>query len=179
MESSDPSGQAPGPQQPNHSSPSAYTGPETVAPAAFSGASVRTIPSSTPQPSAPLQTPVAPAAAGGRPAPTPVTNQVAPKPSTVRTIPASSVRSKPEVVVPHSFNDAQRVADTFMASKPVIVNLQAVNSDLSRRIIDFAAGLCYGLGGQMEKVTQAVYMLTPADVEVSAEDRRDVEQGLS
>jgi len=59
-----------------------------------------------------------------------------------------------------------------MAGTPVILNLQGVERDLSRRLVDFASGLCYGLRGQMERVTNQVYLLTPSDVEVSAEDRR-------
>jgi cell division inhibitor SepF len=80
--------------------------------------------------------------------------------------------TKPFVVGPTSFNDAQDVADKFKVNVPVILNLQGVDRDLSRRIIDFASGLCYGLGGQMERVANQVYLLTPNDVEVSLEERR-------
>ncbi|HLM28748.1 MAG TPA: cell division protein SepF, partial [Acidimicrobiales bacterium] len=80
--------------------------------------------------------------------------------------------TKPFVVGPTSFNDAQDVADKFKVNVPVILNLQGVERDLSRRIIDFASGLCYGLGGQMERVANHVYLLTPSDVEVSLEERR-------
>ena len=45
-------------------------------------------------------------------------------------------------------------------------------AELSRRIIDFASGVCYGGAGQMERITHQVYLLTPSDVEVSDEDRR-------
>lgn len=96
----------------------------------------------------------------------------------VRTVPAPN-RANPAIVAPQSFNDAQTVADRFKSDQPVIVNLQGVDSDLSRRIIDFASGLCYGLGGHMEKVAHLVYLLTPSNVEVSAEDRRKLaERGL-
>jgi cell division inhibitor SepF len=84
--------------------------------------------------------------------------------------------AKPYVVAPTSFNHAQDVADRFKSSTPVIVNLQNVDRDLSRRIIDFASGLCYGIGGQMERVANQVYLLTPSNVEVSAEDRRRLEE---
>ncbi len=77
--------------------------------------------------------------------------------------------------MPGSFNDVQEMADRFKAGQPVIVNLQGVESDLSRRIIDFASGVCYGVGGEMEKVANQVYLLTPTNVEVSAEDRRLLE----
>lgn len=79
---------------------------------------------------------------------------------------------KPHVVAPAAFSDAQEVADQFKCNIPVIVNLQGVDRDLMRRIIDFASGLCYGLDGQMERVANHVYLLTPSDVEVSAEERR-------
>jgi cell division inhibitor SepF len=102
-----------------------------------------------------------------------------PKPRTVvRPVPAAST-AKPHVVAPTSFNQAQDVADKFKGSQPVILNLQAVDRDLSRRLIDFSSGLCYGLGGQMEKVAHQVYLLTPSNVEVSAEERRRLsERGL-
>ena len=77
---------------------------------------------------------------------------------------------------PASFNAAQEVADTFKGNAPVIMNLQDVDKELSRRLIDFASGLCYGLGGAMEKVANSVYLLTPSDVEVSAEDKRRLQE---
>ena len=83
-----------------------------------------------------------------------------------------SAAAKPHVVAPASFTDAQEVADEFKRNVPVIVNLQGVERDLMRRIIDFSSGLCYGLGGQMERVANYVYLLTPSDVEVAPEERR-------
>jgi cell division inhibitor SepF len=95
----------------------------------------------------------------------------------VRPIPISS--AKPQVVLPSDFNDAQQIGDRFKASQPVIINLQGAEVDLARRVIDFASGLCYGLGGQMERVANQVYLITPNDVEVSDEDRRRItERGL-
>lgn len=79
---------------------------------------------------------------------------------------------KPYATSPTSFNEAQDIADKFMAGVPVIVNLQEVDRELSRRLVDFASGLCYGLRGQMERVTHQLYLLTPAHVEVSAEEKR-------
>ena len=93
-----------------------------------------------------------------------------PRPAVVRPLTVAS--AKPHVVAPASFTDAQEVADEFKRNVPVIVNLQGVERDLMRRIIDFASGLCYGLSGQMERVANHVYLLTPSDVEVSVEERR-------
>jgi cell division inhibitor SepF len=95
------------------------------------------------------------------------------RPRTAVVRPLQPVASaKPHVVAPTSFNHAQEVADKLKVSQPVIVNLQNVDRDLSRRIIDFASGLCYGVGGQMERVANQVFLLTPSNVEVSAEERR-------
>jgi cell division inhibitor SepF len=94
-----------------------------------------------------------------------------PRTAVVRPLqPVSS--AKPHVVAPSSFNHAQEVADKLKVNQPVIVNLQNVDRDLSRRIIDFTSGLCYGIGGQMERVANQVFLLTPSNVEVSAEERR-------
>lgn len=80
--------------------------------------------------------------------------------------------AKPYAMSPSSFNEAQAVADKYMAGIPVIMNLQGLDRDLSRRLVDFASGLCYGMRGSMERVTNQVYLLTPSNVEVSAEEKR-------
>lgn len=80
--------------------------------------------------------------------------------------------AQPTTVSPASFGDAQEIADKFKANRPVIMNLEGLERDLSRRLIDFASGLCYGLSGNMKKVANQVFLLTPADVEVPAEERR-------
>lgn len=98
-----------------------------------------------------------------------------PRPQVVRPITVTP-NAKPQVVVPTSFNQAQEVADKFRGNQPVIVNMQSADRDLARRLIDFASGLCYGLGGQMEKVANQVYLLTPTNVEVSAEERRRLQE---
>ena len=95
----------------------------------------------------------------------------------VRTIPITS--AKPHVVAPRTFNDAQQLADRFKADQPVIVNLQTANRDLARRIIDFVSGLCYALGGKMEKVADHVYLLAPSHVNLAEEERQRLqERGL-
>jgi cell division inhibitor SepF len=99
-------------------------------------------------------------------------------PQVVRPIPPDA-SARPHVVVPESFNQAQEVADKFKGNQPVIVNLQAASREVARRLIDFASGLCYGLAGNMDRVAKEVYLLTPADVEVSEEERRRLrERGL-
>jgi cell division inhibitor SepF len=75
------------------------------------------------------------------------------------------------LVVPKSFNDAQDVADKFKDSIPVIINLQSSEADLAKRLIDFASGLTYALDGGMQRIADKVFLLTPRNVEVSAEER--------
>ncbi len=83
------------------------------------------------------------------------------------------------LVLPKSFNDAQQVADKFKADVPVIVNLQGADTELAKRLIDFSSGLTYALDGGMQKVAEKVFLLTPRDVEVSAEERaRLMEKGF-
>jgi cell division inhibitor SepF len=81
------------------------------------------------------------------------------------------------VVTPRSFNDAQQVADEFKRSKPVIINLQASDRELSKRLIDFASGMTYALGGGMQRISQGIFLLTPRNVEVSAEEKARILEG--
>ena len=81
----------------------------------------------------------------------------------------SSVRV--HLVLPRSFNDAQQIADRFKQGIPVILNLQNADAELSKRLIDFTSGLTYALNGGMQRVADKVFLLTPRNVEVSAEQR--------
>jgi cell division inhibitor SepF len=82
-------------------------------------------------------------------------------------------------VAPKNFNDVQDVADKFKDTIPVIINLQGADTDLSKRLIDFSSGLTYALDGGMQRIADKVFLLTPRNVEVSAEERaRLVEKGF-
>jgi cell division inhibitor SepF len=98
------------------------------------------------------------------PAPVPSrgTSMVTPVP-----MPATRVH----VMEPKGFNDAQEVGDRLKAGQPVILNLQAVDRDLQRRLIDFSSGLAYALNGTMSKAADQVFLLTPSNVEVSEEEK--------
>jgi len=83
------------------------------------------------------------------------------------------------LVIPKSFNDAQQVADKFKDSIPVVLNLQSTDNDLNKRLIDFASGLTYALDGGMQRIADKVFMLTPRNVEISAEERAElIEKGF-
>jgi cell division inhibitor SepF len=104
--------------------------------------------------------------------------------SVLRSVPPGRVANgrgevRVHLVIPKSFNDAQDVADKFKDSIPVIINLQSSDADLSKRLIDFASGLTYALDGGMQRIADKVFLLTPRNVEVSAEERaRLIEKGF-
>ena len=99
------------------------------------------------------------------------------QPSRLRSV-DSGPPAKVHLVIPRSFNDAQQIADRFKAQIPVILNLQGADTDLSKRLIDFSSGLTYALDGSMQRVADKVFLLTPRNVELSAEERaRALERG--
>lgn len=89
----------------------------------------------------------------------------APQPS------AGEPQVKIHTVEPRSYSEAQGIADKFKAGQPVIMNLTMTDADLAKRLIDFASGLTYGLDGGLQKVSEKVFMLSPSNVAVSAQDR--------
>jgi cell division inhibitor SepF len=107
------------------------------------------------------------------------------RPAVLRPVPAGRANGQQRndvrvhLVIPKSFNDAQQVADRFKDSIPVVLNLQAADSELTRRIIDFASGLTYALDGGMQRIADKVFMVTPRNVEISAEERAQlIEKGF-
>jgi cell division inhibitor SepF len=78
---------------------------------------------------------------------------------------------KMQIVEPRTFAEAQGIADKFKLGVPVIMNLTMTDNDLAKRLLDFASGLTYGLNGGLQKVSDKVFMLTPANVDVSAAQR--------
>ncbi|MGQ0824075.1 MAG: cell division protein SepF [Actinomycetota bacterium] len=89
--------------------------------------------------------------------------------SSVKPVPMPATRV--HKIDPRGFNDAQEVGDRLKAGQPVIINLQGVDRDLQRRLIDFSSGLAYALNGTMSKVADQVFLLTPPNVEVSEEEK--------
>jgi cell division inhibitor SepF len=104
--------------------------------------------------------------AGRRPLPANDDSSVHPRPINPPRVTAparggGSMSADPYTVRPRRFDSAQEIADKFKEGLPVIMNLEATERDVSRRLIDFASGLCYGLNGSMEKVASGVYLLKP------------------
>src|SRR3954464_12741921 len=94
----------------------------------------------------------------------------APRPSVVRTI-GPTTAARVHVVEPQGFNDAQEVGDRLKANQPVILNLQGLPRELQRRLIDFSSGLAYAVAGNMQRVANQVFLLSPSNVEVSQEEK--------
>lgn len=93
--------------------------------------------------------------------------------------PGGPAQVQMHIVEPRTFAEAQAIADRFKRGVPVIMNLATTDAELSKRLLDFASGLSYGLDGGLQKVSERVFMLTPANVDVSAEQRRQLkDKGL-
>ena len=78
---------------------------------------------------------------------------------------------------PHSYNDARAIGEHFRTGTPVIMNLTEMDDTDAKRLVDFAAGLIFGLHGRIERVTNKVFLLSPEHVEVTAEDRARIVEG--
>ena len=92
---------------------------------------------------------------------------------------AMSPQVKMHIVEPKNYGEVQSIADRYKQGIPVIMNMTLTPPDVAKRILDFASGVTYGLGGGLEKISDRVFMLTPANVDVSAGDFRHLkEKGL-
>ncbi len=92
------------------------------------------------------------------------------RPAVLQPVSVSQVRM--HMIEPKSFNDAEQVGQKFKSDIPVIINLQMADAELAKRLIDFASGLTYGLEGGIQRVADKVFLLTPHNVDVSAEDKK-------
>lgn len=87
----------------------------------------------------------------------------------VESAPASAMQ-RIQTIHPRSYNDAKAIGTAFRDGIPVIMNLSAMDEANSKRLVDFSAGLIFGLRGSIEKVTNNVFLLTPENIEVSTEN---------
>lgn len=73
------------------------------------------------------------------------------------------------VIKPKTIDDSREITDTLMEGKAVVLNLEGINIDTSQRIIDFASGSCYAMGGNLQKVSNYIFLITPPSVEISGD----------
>ena len=97
----------------------------------------------------------------------------------VRTMPSSRMPGTASIhrAEPKRFNEARDIGERFRQGVPVIMNLQGTDDAIARRLVDFASGLVFGIDGKIEMVASRVYLLTPANMEVSAEERERLVEG--
>jgi len=84
--------------------------------------------------------------------------------------------SRITTIHPRTYNDARRIGEEFRDGTPVILNLTDMDDADARRVVDFAAGLAFGLRGTIEKVTKDVFLLSPANVDCGAAARAQLRQ---
>ena len=89
---------------------------------------------------------------------------------------ASAEITRIETVHPRSYNDARRIGEEYREGVPVIMNLSELDDSDAKRIVDFAAGLVFGLRGSIERVTNKVFLLSPPNVDVGDEARAQIAQ---
>ena len=91
--------------------------------------------------------------------------------------PGSASSSRITTLHPRTYNDARAIGEAFRDGTPVIMNLSEMDDGDAKRIVDFAAGLVFGMRGTIERVTQKMFLLSPANVVVTAEERERITQG--
>jgi len=108
-------------------------------------------------------------------------DDVAPTPSQPDYAPVTPIRRSaragaPELrrittVHPRSYNDARVIGEAFRSGTPVIMNMSEMSDADAKRLVDFSAGLIFGLHGAIERVTAKVFLLSPAHVEIAGEEQ--------
>ncbi len=78
---------------------------------------------------------------------------------------------------PRTYNEARTIGEHFREGVPVIMNLTEMDDSDAKRLVDFAAGLSFGLRGRIERITNKVFLLSPANVDVTAEDKARIAEG--
>lgn len=73
------------------------------------------------------------------------------------------------VIKPSSMEDTRDIADTLIDRCTVVLNLEGIDVDVAQRIIDFSSGACYSIGGSLQKISSYIFILTPANVEISGD----------
>ena len=82
---------------------------------------------------------------------------------------SSSVNMEVCVIKPSSMEDTREIADTLVDNSTVILNLEGIDVELAQRIIDFTSGACYSLGGSLQKVSSYIFVLGPANVDITGD----------
>jgi cell division inhibitor SepF len=98
-------------------------------------------------------------------------------PAAPRAAAATAAPSRITTLHPRTYNDARAIGEQYRSGTPVIMNLTEMDDGDAKRIVDFAAGLVFGLHGTIERVTQKVFLLSPDNVVVTAEEKAQLAEG--
>ena len=82
------------------------------------------------------------------------------------------------VIRPTSIEDAREITDTLLSGKAVVLNLEGIHVEVAQRIIDFSAGSSYSIGGNLQKITNYIFIITPPNVDVSGDFQELVAGGI-
>ncbi|WP_027346212.1 cell division protein SepF [Hamadaea tsunoensis] len=107
----------------------------------------------------------------------PESEPAAPPPSRVVATPDEDRRYQITTLHPTTYNEARTIGEHFRDGTPVIMNLTEMDEADAKRLVDFAAGLAFGLRGTIERVTHRVFLLSPANVTVTAEEKAKIAEG--
>lgn len=81
----------------------------------------------------------------------------------------STKQSEVCMIMPKGYEDANEIADILLQGKSVVLNLEGMNVDAAQRVIDFASGACYTMGGNLQKISKKIFIVTPSSVELSGD----------
>jgi cell division inhibitor SepF len=99
-------------------------------------------------------------------------DETAERPATTRGEPVDALEApRITTVHPRNYNEARVIGEHFREATPVIMNLTDMDDADAKRLVDFSAGLVFGRHGSIERITAKVFLLTPANVEITAEDK--------
>ena len=90
---------------------------------------------------------------------------------TSKVVPMKAMNKQAEVcmIMPKGYEDANEIADILLQGKSVVLNLEGMQIDAAQRVIDFASGACYTMGGNLQKISKKIFIVTPSSVELSGD----------
>jgi cell division inhibitor SepF len=100
-----------------------------------------------------------------------------PRPAAEPTTGSQPALSKVTTLHPRSYEDARTIGEQYRDGNPVIINLTALSDAHARRVVDFAAGLAFAMRGDIDKVTDKVFLISPPNLDLTAEDHRRIAEG--
>jgi cell division inhibitor SepF len=92
-------------------------------------------------------------------------------------VPVTAELSRITTLHPRTYNEARTIGENFREGVPVIMNLSEMDDSDAKRLVDFAAGLVFAVRGTIERVTNRVFLLSPPNVSVAAEDKQRIAEG--